>query len=48
MVLEENGEDKMARETNEKVLGRKIMLNNVLRRKIQLDRSYSEKKLPPS
>ena len=53
MVLEENGEDKMVREiTNEQVhecIGEKrTLLNNILRRKKQLDRLYSEKKLPPS
>ena len=37
--------------TNEQVLDRtgekRTLLNNLLRREEQLDRSYSEKKLPP-
>ena len=53
MVLEKNGEDKMSNKlTNEQVLERleeeKTLLNNIIRSKIQLDRSYSEKTLPPS
>ena len=51
MVLEENGEDKMVEKvTNEQVpdrIGERTLLNNTLIRK-ELDRSYSEKKLPPS
>ena len=47
MVLEENGEDKMAREvTNEQFLEcigeKRTLLNNILRRKSQLDWSYSD------